>query len=361
MKTLKSITEDFFTNTGAGVEAIKDQILQRLKTILVDYNYYAYIDSGRLREDRIKINDDMTVDILSAPRGELKLNPDKNGIGFQFGEVNVERLAIRESAAINLEGLPKKYTGSLTISLNKNLKYISNEYGCNHLFITENPSLESIAGGPKSTTSSIYISRCPSLKSLAGCPKTIGGDFTMSYCDSIKSLKSMPNIIGDGRKVELYKCNSLTSTSGLPQNAKIIELKHLPKLKKLEDIPANLHSFDCSGCTSLTSLEGGPKTIDYRFACGGCTSLTSLEGGPITTSSKGGYYFVDETGITNLVGCPKKVFILDCRGCKSLSSLEGFPDIVTADFRYYGCPNLKFKKSNIVDKVGGNITGRKNG
>jgi hypothetical protein len=38
--------------------------------------------------------------------------------------------------------------------------------------------------------------------------------------------------------------------------------------------------FSCSGCESLTSLEGAPKEVGGYFDCNRCTSLTSLEGAP---------------------------------------------------------------------------------
>ena len=38
--------------------------------------------------------------------------------------------------------------------------------------------------------------------------------------------------------------------------------------------------FDCSDCSSLTSLEGAPQEVGRDFICSKCTSLTSLEGVP---------------------------------------------------------------------------------
>ena len=67
--------------------------------------------------------------------------------------------------------------------------------------------------------------------------------------------------------------------------------------------------FDCSGCTSLTTLEGVPNTVDGNFCCSGCTSITSLEGAPNTV---GGYF--------------------SCSYCTSLTSLEGVPNTVGSDF-----------------------------
>ena len=39
--------------------------------------------------------------------------------------------------------------------------------------------------------------------------------------------------------------------------------------------------FSCYDCTSLTTLEGAPKTTDGYFSCYDCTSLKSLEGIPM--------------------------------------------------------------------------------
>ncbi|MBR5296636.1 MAG: hypothetical protein IKU29_02055 [Parabacteroides sp.] len=38
--------------------------------------------------------------------------------------------------------------------------------------------------------------------------------------------------------------------------------------------------FCCSGCKSLTSLEGAPKEVGGIFDCSNCKSLTTLEGAP---------------------------------------------------------------------------------
>ena len=38
--------------------------------------------------------------------------------------------------------------------------------------------------------------------------------------------------------------------------------------------------FDCYKCTSLTSLEGAPQEVGGNFYCRNCPSLTSLEGAP---------------------------------------------------------------------------------
>ena len=38
--------------------------------------------------------------------------------------------------------------------------------------------------------------------------------------------------------------------------------------------------FDCYKCTSLTSLEGAPQEVCGNFYCSDCSSLTSLKGSP---------------------------------------------------------------------------------
>ena len=39
-------------------------------------------------------------------------------------------------------------------------------------------------------------------------------------------------------------------------------------------------NFDCSYCSSLTSLDGAPEKVGGNFNCSYCDSLTSLEGVP---------------------------------------------------------------------------------
>ena len=78
--------------------------------------------------------------------------------------------------------------------------------------------------------------KCTSLTSLEGAPQEVGGNFSCSDCPSLKSLKGAPQEVGE--------------------------------------------NFSCSNCTSLTSLEGAPQKVGGDFYCNYCTSLTSLEGVP---------------------------------------------------------------------------------
>ena len=67
--------------------------------------------------------------------------------------------------------------------------------------------------------------------------------------------------------------------------------------------------FDCSDCSSLTSLEGAPQEVGWSFSCTKCTSLTSL------------------------VGAPQKVAgDFDCSMCTSLTSLEDAPKKIGGRF-----------------------------
>ena len=57
-------------------------------------------------------------------------------------------------------------------------------------------------------------------------------------------------------------------------------------MTKMSKLPVRFRkvgrSFFCYDCTSLTTLEGAPTTVDWSFYCSNCTSLTSLEGAPNT-------------------------------------------------------------------------------
>ena len=59
---------------------------------------------------------------------------------------------------------------------------------------------------------------------------------------------------------DCYKCTSLTSLEGAPQEV--------------------VGNFYCSDCSSLTSLKGSPQKVGGDFNCSNCSSLTSLEGAP---------------------------------------------------------------------------------
>ena len=63
--------------------------------------------------------------------------------------------------------------------------------------------------------------------------------------------------------------------------------------------------FDCSDCSSLTSLEGSPQEVGVNFYCSECPSLTSLEGAPQTVGLD--FRCSKCTSLTSLKGAPKKV------------------------------------------------------
>ena len=98
-------------------------------------------------------------------------------------------------------------------------------------------------------------------------------------------------------------------------------------------------NFSCSGCTSLTSLEGSPSSVTGFFSCAGCTSLTSLEGSPNTVD--GDFRGHSCKSITSLKGAPSSVGgIFSCGHNSSLISLEGAPNSVGSHFSCYGCTSL---------------------
>ena len=63
--------------------------------------------------------------------------------------------------------------------------------------------------------------------------------------------------------------------------------------------------FDCYKCTSLTSLEGAPQEVCGNFYCSDCSSLTSLKGSP---QKVGGYFYCrDCPSLKSLEGSPQEV------------------------------------------------------
>lgn len=362
MKTIKQIAEGFFQTAGAGFDGKIAEIKERLKIVIKGYGYSTYRDTDELNEDYIKINGDLTVDILesrSNPNRVLILTPDKNGIGFQFGVVNVRSIKISECKDVEtLHGLPKDFDGFLRIEHCPKLKTIDETgYGCNNLWVSNCGSLETIKGMPKKITGQIYLSQCDNISTLDGCAQTIGNSFMIRGNNSLKNLKGCPKMIGTDEEFVIEGCTQLVDIKDAPKNANRITLNRLPKLKSLTGLPSKVLTFECRKCSTLTSLEGAPQVVDRTFNCDDCTSLVTLEGGP----EKTGYYFCNNTGITSLKGCTKVCRLLDCRENQSLSSIEGFPEEVNSDFRYWGCPNLKFKKADIESRVKGRISRAKKG
>ena len=98
--------------------------------------------------------------------------------------------------------------------------------------------------------------------------------------------------------------------------------------------------FDCSGCTSLETLEGAPTKVEGDFDCRNCTSLKTLEGAP--TKVEGYFYCGGCTSLKTLEGAPTEVEgDFSCRDCTSLKTLEGAPTKVEGDFYCGSCTSLK--------------------
>ena len=128
-------------------------------------------------------------------------------------------------------------------------------------------------------------------------------------------------------------CSSLTSLEGAPQEV--------------------CGSFYCAGCSSLTSLKGAPQKVGDEFQCSGCSSLTSLEGAPQEVG--GSFYCSYCTSLTSLEGAPQEVgggFV--CNDCSSLTSLDGAPQEVGGGFYCAGCSSLTSLK-DAPQKVGGDF------
>jgi hypothetical protein len=127
-------------------------------------------------------------------------------------------------------------------------------------------------------------------------------------------------------------CTSLTSLEGAPQVV--------------------TGDFSCSGCTSLTSLEGAPQVVTGSFRCYSCTSLTTLKGAPQFTGS----FICNGSSLTTLEGAPHEITgFFDCSGCTSLTSLEGAPQVVTGSFYCNTCTSLDPLHSEIINDYEGDI------
>ena len=97
--------------------------------------------------------------------------------------------------------------------------------------------------------------------------------------------------------------------------------------------------FNCSYCTSLTSLEGAPKKVGDGFNCSDCSLLTSLKGAP---ESVDGFFDCSCCdNLTSLEGAPENVGgTFYCNNCKNLTSLKGAPRVVGVNFHCDDCKNL---------------------
>ena len=133
--------------------------------------------------------------------------------------------------------------------------------------------------------------------------------------------------------------------------------------------------FNCAYCTSLKSLEGGPKVVGKGFSCAYCNLLTSLKGAPEEVGETfycsyckslktlkdapkkvgGGFSCCGNISLKSLEGSPEKVKGgFNCSYCDSLKSLEGAPKEVGKDF---SCIGIKFTEEDVrkVSNVKGYI------
>lgn len=98
--------------------------------------------------------------------------------------------------------------------------------------------------------------------------------------------------------------------------------------------------FYCAYCTSLKSLEGGPKVVGKDFSCSYCLLLKDLKGAP---EEVGGVVYCSYCpSLKTIEDAPKKVGKgFSCCGDKSLESLKGAPEEVKGCFNCSYCDSLK--------------------
>jgi hypothetical protein len=118
-------------------------------------------------------------------------------------------------------------------------------------------------------------------------------DIVPAYDGDIKAISNLTNLstlpelfpgFVPGCKVtgdfSCFGCSSLTSLEGAPSSVENnVFLRGSTSLRALSGGPSSVSvDFSCSGCTMLTSLQGAPLTIGGNFMCFRCVSLTSLQG-----------------------------------------------------------------------------------
>ena len=101
-------------------------------------------------------------------------------------------------------------------------------------------------------------------------------------------------------KITLLKISDKPNKDGkyeVSANHVIIDNKSLTSLTNDMFVWKNVRLFNCSNCTSLTSLEGAPEKVGGDFNCSHCNSLTSLKGAPKEVG--GDFYCCDCTSLTS--------------------------------------------------------------
>lgn len=119
------------------------------------------------------------------------------------------------------------------------------------------------------------------------------------------------------------------------------------ELTSLENFPLKVSgTVDIQKSFKLKSLKGCSQIINGNFNCTSCTSLISLEGGPKQVN---GCYICNDTAISDLKGAPKEIRngYFEC-SFNTLTSLEGIPSYIGGHFFcYHNKGNLKLSEELI--------------
>ena len=174
----------------------------------------------------------------------------------------------------------------------------------------------------------------------------------------ITSLYGSPRLC---EQFECSCCSSLNSLEGGPEDVMLMKVSfsgieslkgaprlirgdfdasHCDNLTSLEDGPQNcLSNYYVNHCSNLRSLKGAPKKIGYSFYCYDCPSLESLEGGPQNVLN---FRCNGCNKLTSFKGAPRTIrssFVGDC--CENITSLDMSKTSIVRNFSIFGCKNLK--------------------
>lgn len=159
-----------------------------------------------------------------------------------------------------------------------------------------------------------------------------------------KSITSLTNGLFQwgrlGGEFNCSMCTNLESLEGGPQEFHTLNCLNCLNLKSFEGV-GYFYDLWCVHCDSLVSFEGLDlnKIKDLRYIhASDCKNLRSLKGLPDEAFD---LYLDNCKSLTSLKGCPKNLAILSITGCSNIKSWDGAPNRIWRGLFYGGCKYLK--------------------
>jgi len=163
------------------------------------------------------------------------------------------------------------------------------------------------------------------------------GPMSMSKDIEIKgeSIKCFPIYLNTFGDIRIEDCPNFESLEGLPPYTTNLYLRNLPKLKSLKHCPERIGGFFWLTDCNISDLVGWPKHVRHGFVVHNLHNVKNLRGmeeyGMVISSKASGGMFMN-CGFESLEGAPPEMTgSLEVKSCK-LKTLKGAPRKIKGRF-----------------------------